>query len=64
MSLKKLRRDIDRIDKQVLSFLNRRAALTIQIGKLKEKFKLLSEVLYREEVPEEIYWYYQTLSLV
>jgi len=38
MSLKKLRRDIDHIDKQVLSFLNRRAALTIQIGKLKEKY--------------------------
>ena len=37
MSLKKLRRDIDRIDAQILSFLNRRASLTIRIGSLKKK---------------------------
>ena len=37
MSLKKLRRDIDRIDRNILSLLNQRAALTIQIGKLKER---------------------------
>ena len=37
MSLKKLRRDIDRIDRTILSFLNRRADLTIQIGKLKDR---------------------------
>lgn len=36
-NLARLRRSIDHIDKQILSFLNRRASLTIQIGKLKEK---------------------------
>ena len=36
-NLTKLRRDIDRIDKKVLDFLNRRAHLTIQIGCLKTK---------------------------
>ncbi len=37
MSLKKLRHNIDQIDKRILSFLNQRARLTIQIGKLKEE---------------------------
>ena len=37
MSLKKLRREIDEIDKKILSFLNRRADRTIRIGLLKTK---------------------------
>lgn len=52
MSLKTLRREIDRVDKQILSFLNRRAALTIQIGKLKKK---KGGVIFDPDREREIY---------
>jgi len=52
MSLKKLRREIDQIDRKLLSFLNKRAALTIQIGKLKEK---RGESVFNPQREAEIY---------
>ena len=36
MSLEKLRRQIDDIDRQLISLLNRRAELAVQIGAIKE----------------------------
>ena len=37
MSLSQLRKQIDRIDRQLLSLLNRRAHMAVRIGRLKKK---------------------------
>ncbi len=40
MTLSQLRRQIDKIDSQILRLLNRRATLVVGIGKIKKKHKL------------------------
>lgn len=52
MEIKKLRAEIDKIDKKIVELLNKRAFLSKEIGKLKNKNKLKPYVPAREE---EIY---------
>ncbi|HSL92366.1 MAG TPA: chorismate mutase, partial [Candidatus Limnocylindrales bacterium] len=46
--LKKLREEIDRLDDEILSLLNRRAQAVIEVGKIKSEQKLRFYVPERE----------------
>ena len=49
MNIKKLRRRIDEIDSDIVSLLNKRASLSVQIGRVKSKNNLSPYVPDREK---------------
>lgn len=49
MKLNKLRKDIDKLDKSILEYLNKRTRLTLEIGKLKKKKGMSIYVPNREK---------------